>query len=108
MRKFLENSARWFITISWCYFHDHHKTHLVGSNDYDLYADRKITFHHNRYENVSSRLPFYRCAVGHVFNNYIYRGLSGCVNPRLGACLRYAGTGKGLLLSQICLRENYD
>lgn len=77
-----------FITISWCYYHDHWKTHLVGANNSDLYEDRKITFHHNRYENVNSRLPFYRGAVGHVFNNYIHRGLSSCVNPRLEACLR--------------------
>ncbi len=77
-----------FICISWCYFHDHYKTHLVGSNDTDLYEDRKMTFHHNRYENVGSRLPYYRGAVGHVFNNYINKGLSSGVNSRLGACVR--------------------
>jgi pectate lyase len=93
-----------YLTISWCYFHDHYKTHLIGSNDSDLYADRKITFHHNRYENVSSRLPFYRGAAGYVFNNYIRRGFSGCVNPRLGACLRveknYFKDSKNTVFSQ--------
>ncbi len=77
-----------FITISWCYFHDHHKVHLVGSSDSDLYTDRKITFHHNRYENVNSRLPLYRGAVGHVFNNYMYMALGSCVNSRMSACVR--------------------
>jgi pectate lyase len=77
-----------FITISWCYFHDHHKVHLVGSSDTDLYPDRKITYHHNRYENVVSRLPLYRGAVGHVFNNYIFGALGSCVNSRQEACVR--------------------
>jgi pectate lyase len=77
-----------FITISWCYFHDHHKVHLVGSSDSDLYTDRKITFHHNWYENVNSRLPLYRGAVGHVFNNYMYIALGSCVNSRMSACVR--------------------
>jgi pectate lyase len=77
-----------FITISWCYFHDHHKVHLVGSSDSDLYTDRKITFHHNWYENVNSRLPLYRGAVGHVFNNYMYMALGSCVNSRMSACIR--------------------
>ena len=38
-----------YITISWCYFHDHHKCHLIGSSDTDK-GDRKITFHHNYYK----------------------------------------------------------
>jgi pectate lyase len=97
-----------FITISWCYFHDHYKVHLIGSNPEDLYEDRKITFHHNRYENVNSRLPSYRGSVGHVFNNYINKGLYSCINSSIGACVRveknyfeqsrttvYSSTGNG-------------
>jgi pectate lyase len=42
-----------YITISWCYFHDHHKCHLIGSSDTDNY-DRKITFHHNYYYNIKA------------------------------------------------------
>ena len=60
-----------FITISWCYLHDHHKGGLVGASDTDLFADRKITLHHNYYNNVKLRIPMYRGAVGHFFNNYI-------------------------------------
>jgi pectate lyase len=54
-----------FITISWCYLHDHHKGGLVGASDTDLYDDRKITFHHNDYNKVVLRIPIYRGAVGH-------------------------------------------
>jgi pectate lyase len=60
-----------FITISWSYFHDQHKGHLTGSSDTDLFADRKITWHHNYYNKVKLRVPMYRGAVGHFFNNYI-------------------------------------
>lgn len=73
------------ITISWNYFHDHHKVNLVGSSDTDI-ADRKMTFHHNYYENVGSRLPLYRGGTAHVFNNY-YFNASSAVNTRMGACV---------------------
>jgi pectate lyase len=61
-----------FVTVSWCYLHDHHKTSLVGAADTDIYADRKITYHHNYFKKVIKRAPAeYRGAVGHFFNNYI-------------------------------------
>lgn len=60
-----------FITVSWNYIHDHHKGCLVGASDTDLYADRKITYHHNYFERVVKRAPMYRGAVGHFFNNYV-------------------------------------
>ncbi|WP_207425350.1 polysaccharide lyase family 1 protein [Pedobacter sp. SYSU D00535] len=75
------------ITISWNYFHDHHKTHLVGSSDSDNY-DRRITFHHNYYKNTSARLPSYRFGSAHVYNNF-YQGIKGSgINSRMGACVR--------------------
>jgi pectate lyase len=60
-----------FITISWNYLHDQHKGGLVGASDDDVFADRKITYHHNYYNNVKLRVPMYRGAVGHFFNNYV-------------------------------------
>lgn len=76
-----------FITISWCYFHDHHKAGLVGSSDSDLYDDRKITFHHNHYDNVLLRIPMYRGSVGHFFNNYI-DGAEDATEIRADTCVR--------------------
>jgi pectate lyase len=76
-----------FITISWNYLHDHHKGGLVGSSDTDLFADRKITYHHNYYNNVKLRIPMYRGAVGHFFNNYIVAATDAS-EIRAGTCLR--------------------
>jgi len=76
-----------FITISYSYFHDHHKTHLVGASDTDLFADRKITFHHNYYNNVKLRIPEYRGAIGHFFNNYIVAAMDAS-EIRAGTCVR--------------------
>lgn len=76
-----------FITISYTYFHDHHKGGLVGAADDDLYSDRKITWHHNYYDNVRLRIPMMRGAVGHFFNNYIV-GANDATEIRAGTCLR--------------------
>jgi pectate lyase len=76
-----------FITISYCYLHDHHKGNLIGSSDTDLGADRKITFHHNHYNKVKLRIPTYRGAVGHFFNNYIV-GANDASEIRADTCLR--------------------
>jgi pectate lyase len=77
-----------FITISWSYFHDHHKCHLIGNADKDLYVDRKVTFHHNYYKKIQERVPLYRGGTGHFFNNYNYDVYAGSVNSRVDACVR--------------------
>ncbi|MES2573322.1 MAG: hypothetical protein V4572_00125 [Bacteroidota bacterium] len=77
-----------FVTISWSYFHDHHKCHLIGNSDSDLYADRKVTFHHNYYKTIQERVPLYRGATGHFFNNYNYDVYSGSINSRMEACVK--------------------
>lgn len=76
-----------YITYSWNYLHDSWKTSLVGSSESDTY-DRKITMHHNFYENCNSRLPLYRGGTGHVFNNYYKDIASTAINSRIGACLQ--------------------
>lgn len=76
-----------YITYSWNYLHDSYKTCLVGSSDSDDY-DRKITFHHNYFENCYSRLPLYRFGTGHLFNNYWIGIIDTGINSRMGAKLR--------------------
>lgn len=73
------------ITISWNYFHHHHKTHLIGSSESD-YSDRKITFHHNYYYKCKDRIPLYRGGTGHFLNNYLLDCPNG-VNTRINACV---------------------
>ncbi|MCR6641885.1 MAG: T9SS type A sorting domain-containing protein [Sporocytophaga sp.] len=65
-----------YITISWNYFHDHHKACLFGKGNSDDF-DRKITMHHNKFENIGSRMPLMRFGKLHMFNNYTTRCLEG-------------------------------
>ncbi len=76
-----------FITVSWNYFHDHWKGGLVGAGDDDLYADRKVTYHHNYYNKVKLRVPMYRGATGHFFNNYV-KDANSPTEIRAGTCVR--------------------
>ena len=76
-----------FITISWNYLHDQHKGGLVGSSDSDLYADRKVTWHHNYYNKVKLRVPMMRGSFGHFFNNYVV-GAQDASEIRAGTCVR--------------------
>ncbi len=59
-----------YVTISWCYFHDHSKACLSGKGSSDQY-DRKTTMHHNKFTNIESRMPLLRSGYLHFTNNYI-------------------------------------
>lgn len=64
------------ITVSWCRFHHHHKTTLVGHSDADSarktdLGKLRVTYHHNLFEGTGSRHPRVRFAeTVHVFNNH--------------------------------------
>jgi pectate lyase len=66
------------VTVSWCHFHDHHKTCLVGHSDKEkvLAEDRgklRVTFHHNYFDGTQTRHPRVRAGeTVHVFNNYFH------------------------------------
>ncbi|ORX43648.1 pectin lyase-like protein [Piromyces finnis] len=77
-----------YITISWCSIHDHYKASLIGHSDTNGNEDTgklHITYHHNYFKNVGSRLPSLRFGTGHVFNNVYENIESSCVNVRMGA-----------------------
>jgi len=76
-----------YLTYSWNYLHDSWKAELVGSSETDTF-DRKLTMHHNHFENCNSRTPLFRGGNGHVFNNYYVDGAETAINARLGGCLR--------------------
>ncbi|MDW7690875.1 T9SS type A sorting domain-containing protein [Flammeovirgaceae bacterium SG7u.111] len=76
-----------YITYSYNYLHDSWKMMLVGNGDGDDY-DRKITIHHNYFDNVNSRMPLFRHGVGHIFSNYYSGVVSTGINSRMGACLK--------------------
>lgn len=70
------------VTISWNYFHDHHKGCLIGNSDSDEF-DHKFTFHHNRFDNVMARQPLIRFGLAHHFNNYHHDGGGNGVDVRI-------------------------
>jgi pectate lyase len=71
------------ITYSYNHIHDHQKVGLIGSSDSDS-SDRFITYHHNVYENVKSRLPLQRGGYTHLYNN-LYSGVhTSGANVRMG------------------------
>jgi pectate lyase len=97
-----------FITVSWCYLHDHNKGVLISSGD-DSSQDsvQRITFHHNYFYNCNSRLPSIRFGKAHIFNNF-YEGNNTAVNTRMNACVRVeknyflnTNTGVGMLYSPV-------
>lgn len=79
------------ITISYNYLHDHWKASLHGHTENDTDSDntdRLITFHHNRFESIESRLPLFRYGHGHLYNNYYNNISSTGINSRQGAELQ--------------------
>ncbi|MBM7541960.1 pectate lyase family protein [Amphibacillus cookii] len=72
------------ITFSWNYVHDSWKAMLMGSSDSD-HAARNITFHHNHFQNLNSRVPSLRFGKAHIYNNYFEGVIDTGINARMGA-----------------------
>ncbi len=70
------------VTVSYNEFIGCNKTGLVSSSDEQ--KCKNITFHHNYYKDISSRLPLARGANIHIYNNY-YDNCSSCLNIRVNA-----------------------
>ncbi|MGN1373535.1 MAG: hypothetical protein ACI4VK_05795 [Candidatus Coproplasma sp.] len=72
-----------YLTSSYNVHHNNHKTGLVGGSDSTLTAC--VTFHHNYYNNNTSRLPLGRQANMHMYNNYYYKSTGTNMSIRAGA-----------------------
>lgn len=70
------------VTSSYNVFNNCKKTGLVGGGDSNYTMN--ITFHHNFYNTVGSRLPLGRQANMHIYNNYYYN-CSTCQDIRANA-----------------------
>ncbi|GLY05104.1 polysaccharide lyase family 1 protein [Actinoplanes sp. NBRC 101535] len=60
------------VTVSWNYLHDHSKGSLLGHSDNNAAEDTgklRITYSHNWFDNVASRLPRLRFGTVHLYNN---------------------------------------
>lgn len=75
------------VTVSWNTFKDHFKGSLVGHSDNNASEDTghlKVTYHHNSFSNVYSRIPSLRFGTGHFYNNYVSGADTAC-HSRMGA-----------------------
>ncbi|HSD37674.1 MAG TPA: polysaccharide lyase family 1 protein [Rhodocyclaceae bacterium] len=73
------------ITYSYNYIHDHQKVALNGHSDSDsTNSVMTATYHHNRFENVKSRLPLQRMGKTHSYNNYYNNVSTSGINVRMG------------------------
>ena len=73
------------ITVSYNYIHDYQKVALNGFSDSDTAnSNARTTYHHNRFENVKSRLPLQRFGLTHIYNNYFKNVSTSGINVRMG------------------------
>lgn len=74
------------ITVSYNYVYDYQKVALNGYSDSDtLNVGSLTTYHHNRFENVKSRLPLLRWGKAHIYNNYLNNVHNSGINIRMDA-----------------------
>ncbi|MET9405224.1 polysaccharide lyase family 1 protein [Streptomyces sp. NPDC002935] len=76
-----------YVTVSWNTFKDHYKGSLVGHSDSNSSEDTghlRVTYHHNWFNNVNSRIPSLRFGTGHFYDNYVV-GADTAVHSRMGA-----------------------
>ncbi|MFI1725137.1 polysaccharide lyase family 1 protein [Streptomyces sp. NPDC020489] len=75
------------VTVSWNTFKDHFKGSLVGHSDNNASEDTghlRVTYHHNSFRDVYSRIPSLRFGTGHFYNNYVDGAETAC-HSRMGA-----------------------
>ena len=76
-----------YVTISWNTFKNHYKGSLVGHSDNNASEDTghlRVTYHHNWFDQVNSRIPSLRFGTGHFYDNYVV-GAETAVHSRMGA-----------------------
>ncbi|MFD9541299.1 polysaccharide lyase family 1 protein [Streptomyces sp. NPDC060022] len=75
------------VTVSWNTFKNHFKGSLVGHSDSNESEDKghlRVTYHHNHFQNIFSRIPSLRFGTGHFYDNYV-EGADTAVHSRMGA-----------------------
>lgn len=80
-------STTQYVTVSYNYLHHSGRGGLIGYSDNDT-DNTYITFHHNRYEDIDSRLPLLRYGTVHAYNNYYNNIAKSGMNPRIGGQIK--------------------
>ena len=97
------------ITVSWNKFHDHYKVSLVGHSDSNAAEDTgklRVTYSHNWFENVNSRLPSLRFGTGHAYDNYFHAVTDSAVHSRMNA--QFLAQNNVFESTKVCLETTGD
>ncbi|MQM28630.1 pectate lyase family protein [Glycomyces albidus] len=73
-----------YVTLSYSILRNSERGGLVGSGDSDT-GNNYITYHHNLYQNLNSRIPLLRAATAHSYNNHFVGIVESGINSRVGA-----------------------
>ena len=76
-----------YVTLSWSLLKNSERGGLVGSGDTDS-QNNFVTYHHNHFQNLNSRVPLLRHATAHAFNNYYNGIVESGMNPRIGGKIK--------------------
>ncbi len=103
-----------YITVSYCYIHDHHKCCLLssGTQHFEDYGKNRTTYHHNAFRLTDQRNPRIGYGLGHVFNNFYENIGSYCIGgftqARIVAESNYFSETANSPLSQMYATEGPD
>jgi pectate lyase len=82
----LKNNTQ-YVTLSYSILRNSERGGLIGSGDSDTDSSY-VTFHHNLYQNLNSRMPLLRGGTAHTYNNHFTGIVESGVNSRVGAKIK--------------------
>ncbi|MEU6859249.1 polysaccharide lyase family 1 protein [Glycomyces sp. NPDC046736] len=82
----LKNDTK-YVTLSYSILRNSERGGLVGSGDSDLDSSF-VTYHHNLYQNLNSRMPLLRGGTAHSYNNHFTGIVESGINSRVGAKIK--------------------
>ncbi|GAA2140687.1 pectate lyase family protein [Glycomyces algeriensis] len=72
-----------YVTLSYSILRNSERGGLVGSSETDT-SNSFISYHHNLYQNLNSRVPLLRGGTAHVYNNHYVGIVESGINSRAG------------------------
>ncbi|WP_425442783.1 pectate lyase family protein [Streptomyces indicus] len=72
-----------YVTLSYSILRNSGRGGLIGSSETEV-SNSYITHHHNRYENLDSRVPLLRGGTAHLYNNHYVSVNDSGINSRAG------------------------
>jgi pectate lyase len=76
-----------YVTLSYSVLRNSERGGLVGSSESDR-SNSFITYHHNLYQNLNSRVPLLRGGIAHIYNNHYVGIVESGINSRAGGQAR--------------------